>query len=248
MPDRSAGPFVSIVIPTFRRPDRLLRALGSLLDQDLTEWEALVIDDGDGEGIAAARELDDERIRARPSAGTGQVDARSTAIGLASGTFICWLDDDDWWSDPEHLSLLCSAAHERRFFYRGGWMVHEDSGGAEIGRDAFDHEASARSLQRDNTILTSSIAYPRVAHRELGLLDRELGGYCDWDFMLRMCNAGFEPVKLPGLGVCYAIHDSNLSSDYDAPPRRRNFERFKAKHQLDVELANHERIHKMLTG
>ena len=32
-------------------------------------------------------------------------------------------------------------------------------------------------------------------------LDAALGSYGDWDFMLRMCDAGFEPRKLPGLGV-----------------------------------------------
>ena len=52
------------------------------------------------------------------------------------------------------------------------------------------------------------------------MLDRELGGYCDWDFMLRMCAAGVLPERLPGRGVCYAIHESNVSAAFDAPQRR----------------------------
>lgn len=135
----------------------------------------------------------------------------------------------------------------RAFGFRGGWIVFEGDGEAAAGREVFDHPASARSLRSDNTILTSSIVYPRAAHRELGLLDRELGGYCDWDFMLRMCDAGYAPTKLPGLGVCYAIHDENVSADFAAPARRVGFERFAAKHALQIVIANHLRIHRMLS-
>jgi len=230
-----------VITPTLGRPE-LERALESLLAQDLPDWEAIVVDDGDGTGIELARRLADPRIAAVPSPGTGQVDARNAAICRARGEMVCWLDDDDWWDDPAHLSTLRAApGHEPRFFYRGGWIVFDDG-----ARDEFDLDASAESLLENNTILTSSIAYPRAMHRRLGLLDRELGGYCDWDFMLRMCAAGVLPERLPGRGVCYAIHDGNVSADFDAPQRRTYFERFKAKNALNVEIANHLRIHRLL--
>ena len=63
---------------------------------------------------------------------------------------------------------------------------------------------------------------------------------------------GFHPrvidlvVRLPGRGVCYAIHESNVSADFDAPQRRTYFERFRAKNALNVEIANHLLIHRRL--
>ena len=232
-----------MITPTLGRPE-LERALDSLVAQDLPEWEAIVVDDGDGTGIELARSVGDLRITAVPSPGTGQVDARNAAICRARGEMVCWLDDDDWWDDPGHLSLLAATAATEtgRFFFRGGWIVHEPGGRREV----FDHNATGASLRENNTILTSSIAYPRAMHRRLGMLDRELGGYCDWDFMLRMCAAGVLPERLPGPGVCYAIHESNVSADFDAPQRRTYFERFKAKNALNVEIANHLRIHRLL--
>jgi glycosyltransferase involved in cell wall biosynthesis len=235
------NPFASVITPTLGRPD-LGRALENLRAQELQDWEALVVDDGEGTGIELAQGLGDPRIAAVANPGRGQVDARNTAIGLARGELICWLDDDDWWEDPAHLSTLRDAVRADRFFYRGGWVVFDDG-----SREAFDLDASAESLLENNTILTSSIAYPRGLHRRLGLLDRELGGYCDWDFMLRMCAAGVLPERLPGLGVCYAIHESNVSADFDAPERRAYVERFRAKHGLDVQIANHLRIHRALS-
>lgn len=235
-------PAASVIVPTRGRPERLRRALESLLAQADRDWEAVVADDGDGEGAAAAQALGDPRIRALPSRGSGQVDARATALGAARGEVVCWLDDDDWWDDPHHLSLLReAAAGPPGFWFRGGWIVHEDG-----RREVFDLDATAASLRRDNTVLTSSIAYPRALHDRLGPLDRSLGGYCDWDFMLRMCAAGLPPRKLPGLGVCYSVHDANASADFAAPERARGFRRFAAKHDLDVEIANHVIIHRRM--
>ena len=209
-----------MITPTLGRPE-LERALDSLVAQDLPEWEAIVVDDGDGTGIELARSVGDLRITAVPSPGTGQVDARNAAICRARGEMVCWLDDDDWWDDRGHLSALRAAAGPGRFSYRGGWIVFDDG-----TREAFDLDATAESLLENNTILTSSIAYPRAMHR--------------------MCAAGVLPERLPGPGVCYAIHESNVSADFDAPQRRTYFERFKAKNALNVEIANHLRIHRLL--
>ena len=238
--------FASIITPTLGRPETLRRALASVLAQDMAEWEVIVVDDGEGEGAEAAEAIGDPRIRAHRSTGVGQVDARNSALVHARGAFVCWLDDDDWWEDPGHLSRLRREAGGRRVLaFRGGWIVYEAAGEVAGRREVFDHPASERSLRRDNTILTSSIAYPRAAHRELGLLDRELGGYCDWDFMLRMCDAGFALRKLSGLGVCYSIHGSNASAEAASPARRAGFERFAAKHSLEIEISNHLGIHRM---
>lgn len=229
-----------MITPTLGRPE-LRRTLESVLAQDLPDWEAIVVDDGDGSGIELARRVGDPRITAVPSPGTGQVDARNTAITLARGELICWLDDDDWWEDSAHLSTVRAELEPDRFCYRGGWIVFDDG-----TREDFDLEATSASLLENNTILTSSIAYPRAVHRRLGMLDRELGGYCDWDFMLRMCRAEVLPQRIAGRGICYAIHERNVSADFDAPQRRTYFERFKAKNALQVEIANHLRIHRLL--
>jgi len=233
-------PFASVITPTLGRPE-LRRTLDCLLAQDLADWEAVVVDDGDGSGIELAGRVGDPRILAVPSPGTGQVDARNAAITLARGELICWLDDDDWWDDAGHLSTLRAGLAPDRFYYRGGWIVYDDG-----AREEFDLDATAESLRENNTVLTSSIAYPRSMHRRLGMLDRELGGYCDWDFMLRMCAAGVLPHRIPGPGICYAIHETNVSADFDAPQRRAYFERFRAKNELDVVIANHLRIHRLL--
>ena len=55
---------LTVIIPTCRRPEFLARALASVLVQDWQRWEAIVVDDGGGEGIEAALRLADSRIAA----------------------------------------------------------------------------------------------------------------------------------------------------------------------------------------
>jgi pterin-4a-carbinolamine dehydratase len=235
---------LTVIIPTFRRTGLLERALRSVLAQDWQDWDAVVVDDGDGEGIETAHGLADARIAAVPNDGRGQVDARSTALARARGELVCWLDDDDWWDDPGHLSLLAAAAAAETgcFFFRGGWIVREAGGRREV----FDHDATAASLRQNNTILTSSLAYPLAIHGKVGPLDRELGSYGDWDLILRMSDAGLAPRKLTGLGVCYAVHGTNVSAAVDAPARLAGFRRLVAKHGLDTEIHSHVTMHRML--
>jgi pterin-4a-carbinolamine dehydratase len=237
---------LTVVIPTCRRIGFLERALRGVIAQDWRDWDAVVVDDGDAEGIDAALALGDSRIAAVANEGTGQADARTTALARARGEVVCWLDDDDWWDDSGHLALLAAAVarEPRSFFFRGGWIVHEPEG----RRETFDHDASAESLRRNNTILTSSLAYPRAVHDELGPLDRELGSYADWDLILRMTDAGFAPCKLPGLAVCYSVHGANVSGAVAAPARLEGFRRLVAKHGLDTEIHSHVTMHRMLTG
>jgi pterin-4a-carbinolamine dehydratase len=237
---------LTVIIPTCRRIGLLERALRAVIAQDWQGWDAVVVDDGDGEGIDAALGLGDPRIAAVANEGSGQADARATALAWARGDVVCWLDDDDWWDDTAHLALLAAAAarETRSFFFRGGWIVHEPDGRREV----FDHDATADSLRANNTILTSSLAYPRAVHDELGPLDRTLGSYADWDLILRMTDAGFAPHKLPGLGVCYSVHGGNVSGAVTAPARLAGFRGLVAKHSLDTEIHSHVTMHRMLSG
>ena len=82
---------VSILTPTHNRPKYLARALRSVLSQTHPDWEALVVDDGDGQGIKAALAMSDPRIKPGPNDGEGQVDARNTALKRATGDVIALL-------------------------------------------------------------------------------------------------------------------------------------------------------------
>jgi glycosyltransferase involved in cell wall biosynthesis len=89
---------VSVIIPTFKRPESLQRAIRSVLLQTHSDFELLIIDDDPkgSDAIDVAKSFGDSRIlclkNSRSKGGNG---ARNTGMLKASGPYISFLDDDD---------------------------------------------------------------------------------------------------------------------------------------------------------
>ena len=89
----------SVVIPTFRRPRKLIEAISSALCQDGAIIEVVVIDDSpEGSAESAVKGISDSRItylkNPKPTGGVPSV-VRNVGWPLARGKFIHFLDDDD---------------------------------------------------------------------------------------------------------------------------------------------------------
>jgi glycosyltransferase involved in cell wall biosynthesis len=100
-------PLVSIVVPTFNRPEYLGAAIQSALDQTYDNVEVLVCDDASGpETTALVESFSDTRIRHLRSP-TNQGVLRNTQQGYraARGVYTATLHDDDAWG-PDLLSTL----------------------------------------------------------------------------------------------------------------------------------------------
>jgi glycosyltransferase involved in cell wall biosynthesis len=103
-----AGPLVSVIIPTFKRPKLLVKAIESVLAQDYFPLEIIIV----GDHCPALKKLrlprGDMRVvvenLARNHKDWGGA-ARNRGIELARGDWIAYLDDDNEW-EPNHLSSL----------------------------------------------------------------------------------------------------------------------------------------------
>jgi hypothetical protein len=91
-------PRISVVIPTYKRPDLLRRALVSALTAMLPSDEVIIVDDGSDEnafkGIADIR---DDRIILTRIEHQGVSAARNAGMKTAQNDIIAFLDDDDEW-------------------------------------------------------------------------------------------------------------------------------------------------------
>jgi len=111
-------PIVSVVIATRDRPACLMRLLSCVRDQDLRDFECIVLDDGSGAETLAAyddiRKNIDGRFRLhlklpddRQPGGPSRM--RNKGIALAKGTYVAFCDDDDRWVRNDHLSTAVRA-------------------------------------------------------------------------------------------------------------------------------------------
>jgi glycosyltransferase involved in cell wall biosynthesis len=244
-------PMISIVTPTRNRPELLERSVESVRAQSLEAWEMIVVDDGDGSGLRMVELIDDPRVIAVLNPGSGHVEARNAALELARGEFIHLLDDDDRWSDTQHLERVVESLRETPgLAFRHGWLVHEDDFGGgwfELERQVFSPLTTAESLRHDNTILTSGVAYPRALHRILGPFDVNMGNYWDWDWFLR-ASESVTILEIPEPAVLMSwrglsTQTGNTSANPFKPERLRFLERLIAKHGLTgVTPKNHATV------
>lgn len=107
------GVMVSVIIPTYLRPDLVCRAVRSALEQTLTQLEVIVVvDGGDPETQAALAACADPRLRlVLPGRRLGNADARNAGVQEARGEWVAFLDDDDVWL-PKKLERQWETARQ----------------------------------------------------------------------------------------------------------------------------------------
>lgn len=107
----SDGVTVSVVIPTRHRPELVVRAVLSALQQSLPPHEVVVVVDGpDSDTVSAVNGLGDRRVVVVELAvNGGAARARNIGVRNSTGQWVAFLDDDDQWH-PEKLQRQLTRA------------------------------------------------------------------------------------------------------------------------------------------
>jgi teichuronic acid biosynthesis glycosyltransferase TuaG len=102
---------VSVVIPTYNRFDYLLNAVNSIKDQNFSDFEILIINDGSTDENYYENKLSGTNIKQidleenqKIKNGFASDAIRNIGIEHARGKYIAFLDDDDYWM-PNKLEL-----------------------------------------------------------------------------------------------------------------------------------------------
>lgn len=104
-----ASPFFSIVIPTYNRASLIGPTLDSVLVQEFTDFELLVVDDGSRDNTSqVVSGFRDPRLHYLPKENAERGAARNFGLARAKGGYVLFLDSDDW-LHPNHLSTLHAA-------------------------------------------------------------------------------------------------------------------------------------------
>src|SRR5947207_5266444 len=104
-------PLFSVIIPTRNRSSLFAVALQSVIEQRFRDFEVIVVNDGSSaEHEARYHKLVGSAQRAlrmltlvHTELGHGQSYALNYGAAQARGNYLCFLDDDDQWIDPDFL-------------------------------------------------------------------------------------------------------------------------------------------------
>jgi glycosyltransferase involved in cell wall biosynthesis len=104
-------PIVSIIIPVYNREDYISDCINSVVNQTMTDFEIVVVDDGSTDSTPEILQKFSNRdkrivIIRQDNSGKPSV-ARNSGIKHATGQYITFLDSDDYY-EPNKLERECS--------------------------------------------------------------------------------------------------------------------------------------------
>jgi len=231
-----SGPTVSVVLPTYDRPDKLRRAVATVAAQTYDPVELVVVDDHSPE--PAQDVLDDCDTDAladvrciRHDENRGGNAARNTGIRAANGEFLAFLDDDDRW-EPEKLArqVECfeSAGERVGFVYTGARYVYDD--GERVIVTDVRGDATEAILRGESIAEFSAVMVRASVVERAGLPDERFPSWQDHEWFLRLSlHCEFEVVPEP-LTVRHWDHDGRIGQNFE---KRRDvsFPLFVEKHR-----------------
>lgn len=223
-------PAVSVIIPTFNREKQVALAVESVLNQQVTDCELIVVDDGSTDqtvNILSDRFGDRIRLVSQPHRGVSA--ARNLGADEACGRFLAFLDADDRWL-PDKLARQiayhqthddCSISQTQEIWIRHGRFVNPGKKHRKPEGYIFPHSL------RLCAITPSSVMIDRKLWRQSGGFDEDLAACEDYDLWLRL--TAHHPVALidETLLTKTGGHADQLSRRYPAMDRFRLYSLFK---------------------
>ncbi len=179
---------VSVIIPTKNRIDTTLRCLNSVINQSLSPFEIIVVDDGSSDGTTKKikENFPEVKILQNKFSRGGAV-ARNQGACIATGDYFAFLDSDDEWL-PQHLknkvNLIKSDNSQGAF---GTFILQKGKEGNPISFN-IDHHSNGNI---GNSILsairfdarTSTFVFRKEAFLKIKF-DEKLKKHQDWDLAI----------------------------------------------------------------
>lgn len=109
-------PKISIIVPVYNTELYLEKCLNSILNQSVTDFELILVDDGstDGSGLICDNfAKNDRRVKVIHKKNAGQGIARNVGLDICKGLYITFVDSDDC-IDSNYLELLLKNAEENK--------------------------------------------------------------------------------------------------------------------------------------
>jgi len=231
-----SSPLVSVVLPTYERPDKLRRAVRSVADQMYEPLELVVVDDASPTPATESLSgmdldgLETEYIRHEHNRGANE--ARNTGIGASEGEYVAFLDDDDEWLPTkleQQVEAFERAGPDVGVVYTGIEYEHGGYTRTEINEHRGDVTTDILDGQSFGTF--STLMVRRQTVDEAGLPDTAFPSWQDREWLLRLSTyCKFEPVTEP-LTIRWVDDSGDRITDNFEEKRDVSYPRFLGKHR-----------------
>ena len=213
-------PLISILMPAYNsRPEELKAAIESVLGQTYWNWELCIADDASSKPdvrqlLEAFSALDEKRIKVVYRDQQGGISrASNSALEMASGDYLCFLDHDDTLS-PNALAFVCEAINQNReadLFYSDEDKIDEEGRRSE---PFFKPDWSPDTLRSLNYVCHLLVLRRDLAART-GFLNPECDGSQDYDLILRATEQATRILHIPKVLYHWRMSENSTALTLD---------------------------------
>jgi glycosyltransferase involved in cell wall biosynthesis len=200
-------PETSVIIPVRNGARFVAEAIASVLEQLGDGGEVLAVDDGStDETLVILARLSHPSLRLLFGGGRGVSAARNMGFAASRGAFIAFLDHDDLWPAGRHRKLTMALRRDQDLDAAFGRITRRFETGARITAESKvqGHHAS--------WLVGSGLYRRRLLERIDGFAENLPMGE-DFDFYLRLVEAGMRSRLCEVSGLVRRHHDANATND-----------------------------------
>jgi teichuronic acid biosynthesis glycosyltransferase TuaG len=212
---------VSVIMPAYNAEKYLAEAIESVIRQEYTSWELIVVDDGSTDNTAAIIKnyaAKDNRVRYMQQPHHNQARARNTGLLQASGELIAFLDADDIWM-PDKLRLQVEVMHsfpvdltfsDGYFFETGPEQDLQKKIGIKYGK--YSGQQGVNDFLAANRIPLMTALARKTSLERVSNFSESPGIHEDYDLWLRMLINGDTFLGINSCLAYYRTHAASSSS------------------------------------
>lgn len=187
-------PLVSVVVPSYNRPNALIDSLSSIKEQTYQNIEVIVVDDASE--IPVEEVLDDAKISLsypitiiRHDVNKGASAARNAGIKQSEGKFIAFLDDDDLWYPRKieaQVDRFRSTDDDIGVVYTGMEFVNAEGEPIRSHVETVEGDVTKELLRRNFIGSFSTIMVRSKVIDNTGVLDQRFPCWQDIEWYIRI--------------------------------------------------------------
>jgi glycosyltransferase involved in cell wall biosynthesis len=219
----AAKPVITVIIPTYRRPKLLRRAIQSILNQTYPRFQVCVYDNASGdetaEVVAQFSRVDPRVKYHRHVENIGALNNFNFALNAVKTPFFSFLSDDDV-VFPEFFQTVMGGfeKYPQAAFSAGATIAMAESGkvqGVALWPSGYFTPPEGLLKMVVTNLTWTSIVFRKEVVDEVGGLDLEVGAPSDLDFLFRVA-ARFPFVTSERPAAIWVAHPGSICSMVDS--------------------------------
>jgi glycosyltransferase involved in cell wall biosynthesis len=237
---------VSVIIPLYNGEKYINQAIESVLEQTYTNYEIIVVDDGSTDNSKQILSPYFDKIKYIYQKNQGVAAARNKGLEIATGDYIAFLDQDDYWLENKlERQINCFQSLPQISIIHSGWYrVNENN---QI-KGKIEPWNQVPLLDLKNwlwwkPVLLGAMMFRRRDILQVGGLDTNFKQVCDLELVLNLTLAGYKTTWLKEITLFYREHDRNdsLNTRVQAEESIQVLDKFFSAPNLSIQIKQWEK-------